>query len=220
MRLLLVEDDDMLAEQLQERLQRQGFVVDVSPNGVDAEFQGDVEGYDAIILDLGLPGRPGLKVLSNWRGRNNDVPVLVLTARGSWHEKVEGFRAGADDYLAKPFHTEELIARLRALIRRCHGLASPQLQIGGLSLNLETQNVQMEDSEPVVLTATEFRLLQYLMLNAGTVISKARLLEQVWGGTDADDNLVEVYINRLRSKLGSDRIQTRRGQGYIFRESK
>jgi len=220
MRLFLVEDDVMLAEQLREGLERHGFVVDVSSNGVDAEFKGDVEHYDAIILDLGLPGRSGLKVLSNWRGRNNDVPVLVLTARGAWHEKVEGFRAGADDYLAKPFHTEELIARLHALIRRRHGRASPQLQIGGLILDLDTQSVQTEDSESLTLTATEFRLLQYLMLNAGTVISKSRLLEQAWGGTDMDENLVEVYINRLRSKLGSGRIQTRRGQGYIFKDGK
>lgn len=220
MRLLLVEDDAMLAGQLGSTLRQHGFIVDISHDGLEAEYQGDTEDYDAVVLDLGLPKRPGLNVLANWRNRKNDVPVLVLTARGAWHEKVEGFRAGADDYLAKPFHAEELVARLHALIRRRHGHASAVLQAGGLSLDPDRQCVSSADGRSYELTATEFRLLQYLMLNAGAVISKARLLEQTWSGnTDADENLVEVYINRLRGKLGGHLIETRRGQGYVFRDS-
>jgi len=221
MRLLLVEDDTALSQQLSAGLERNGFVVDISHDGVDAEYRGDTEDYAAVILDLGLPKRPGLKVLAGWRERHNDVPVLVLTARGAWHEKVEGFRAGADDYLTKPFHTEELVARLHALIRRRHGRASPVLQAGGLTLDVDRQCAVSAEGTTYTLTATEFRLLQYLMLHADTVISKGRLLEQTWSGnTDAEENLVEVYINRLRNKLGSHLIETRRGQGYVYRHSR
>jgi two-component system OmpR family response regulator len=219
MRLLLAEDDKTLSEQLCALLRRSGFIVDSSSDGIDAEYRGDIEDYDAIILDLGLPGRPGLKVLSNWRARNNDVPVLVLTARGAWHEKVEGFRTGADDYLAKPFHNEELVARLHALIRRRHGRAHPILQAGDMRLDTDRQCAVLRDGSTVTLTATEFRLLQYLMMHAGNVISKSRLLEQTWSANaDTDENLVEVYINRLRGKLGSELIETRRGQGYVLRD--
>ncbi|MEX2352623.1 MAG: response regulator transcription factor [Gammaproteobacteria bacterium] len=220
MRLLLIEDDQELSDQLRSSLTRNGFVTDISPDGLDGEFLGDTESYDAVILDLGLPKRPGLKVLSNWRERGNDVPVLILTARGAWHEKVEGFRAGADDYLAKPFHPEELIARLQALIRRRYGRSSARIQAGGITLDPDRQCVILGTGEQIDLTATEFRLLEYLMLNAGQVISKSRLLEQTHGiNTEADENLIEVYVNRLRGKLGNARIETRRGQGYVFRDT-
>jgi DNA-binding response OmpR family regulator len=220
MRLLLIEDDQDLSALLKQSLTRTGFIVDTSGDGVNGEFLGDTESYDVVILDLGLPQRTGLAVLGNWRKRGNDVPVLILTARGAWHEKVEGFRAGADDYLAKPFHTEELVARLHALIRRRHGKPNPVLQVGDLSLHPERQCVVAADGNHIDLTATEFRLLEYLMLHAGGVVSKSRLLEHTYSGdANADENLIEVYINRLRGKLGSNRIETRRGQGYVFRET-
>jgi len=220
MRLLLIEDDPDLSGELKQGLVLAGFVVDTSGNGVDGEFLGDTEPYDAVVLDLGLPQRPGLAVLGNWRKRGNDVPVLVLTARGAWHEKVEGFRAGADDYLAKPFHTEELVARLQALIRRSHGKPGPVLKVGDLALHPDRQCAVVADGDLVDLTATEFRLLEYLMLHTGVVVSKSRLLEQTYSGeASADENLIEVYINRLRGKLGSNCIETRRGQGYVFRDT-
>ena len=218
MRLLLIEDDAELLKEVAGGLAQAGFIVDTSGDGLDGEFKGDTETYDAVVLDLGLPLRPGLKVLANWRERGNDVPVLILTARGAWHEKVDGFRAGADDYLAKPFHIEELTARLHALIRRRYGQANPKIKAGDITLDTERQCVVPAGKDPVPLTATEFRLLEYLMLHAGAVVSKSRLLEHTYSGdADADENLIEVYINRLRGKLGSDSIETRRGQGYVFR---
>ena len=218
MRLLLIEDDAELRKEVAAGLGHAGFIVDASGDGLDGEFRGDTESYDAVILDLGLPRRGGLKVLANWRGRGNDVPVLILTARGAWHEKVEGFRLGADDYLAKPFHIEELVARLHALIRRRYGKANPLIEAGGMTLDPERQSVTVAGGEPASLTATEYRLLEYLMLHAGAVISKGRLLEHTYSGdADADENLIEVYVNRLRGKLGSGSIETRRGQGYVFR---
>jgi DNA-binding response OmpR family regulator len=218
MRLLLVEDDLQLVEELKQALMQAGFVVDTSNDGINGEFMGDTEPYDAIILDLGLPERPGLEVLQHWRERGNDVPVLILTARGAWHEKVDGFKAGADDYLSKPFHLEELVARIHALIRRRHGRADPVLSVAGLVLDAERQNVTLEDGNTIHLTATEYRLLEYLMHNSGKILSKTRLFEHAWSGDiSGDENLIEVYINRLRRKIGADRIETRRGQGYIFR---
>jgi len=217
MRLLLVEDDELLVVSLKKTLEQQGFAVDVAFNGVDGEFMGDEEPYDLVVLDLGLPGRPGLEVLRNWRQRGNKVPVIVLTARDAWHERVDGFKAGADDYLGKPFHVEELLARMLALVRRSHGAASPVLQSGGLELDEERQLVRLEDDRSINLTGTEFRLLRYFMLNPGKILSKTRLTEHVYEQDfDRDSNLIEVYVRHLREKLGRERIETRRGQGYIF----
>lgn len=219
MRLLVVEDDTELRGRLKESLAKAGFAVDTASDGIDAEFMGDQEPYDAIVLDLGLPGRPGLEILGHWRGRGNHVPVIILTARGAWHDKVEGFRAGADDYLAKPFHTEELIARLQAIIRRRHNQSSGIIATHGLTLDETTQTVSRDD-KVIALTGTEFRLLRYFMLNPGRVLSKTRLTEHVYEyDADRDSNVIEVYVRRLREKLGTDVIHTRRGQGYVFGES-
>ncbi|MER2603762.1 MAG: response regulator transcription factor [Candidatus Competibacter phosphatis] len=218
MRLLLVEDDALLSGRLRGELQRAGFAVDVADNGVDAGFLGESEPYDMVVLDIGLPGRSGLDVLRDWRAAGNPMPVLILTARDAWHEKVDGFKAGADDYLSKPFHTAELIARLQALLRR--GIARPPgpLQAAGLELDENTQTVRMTATDATFeLTGTEFRLLRYLMLHPGRVLSKSRLVEHVYDfDAERDSNVLEVYINRLRRKLGRDLIATRRGQGYVF----
>ena len=218
MRLLLVEDDALLSGRLRGELQRAGFAVDVADNGVDAGFLGESEPYDMVVLDIGLPSRSGLDVLRGWRAAGNPMPVLILTARDAWHEKVDGFKAGADDYLSKPFHTAELIARLQALLRR--GIARPPgpLQAAGLELDENAQTVRVTASDATVeLTGTEFRLLRYLMLHPGRVLSKSRLVEHVYDfDAERDSNVLEVYINRLRRKLGRDLIATRRGQGYVF----
>lgn len=217
MRLLVVEDDDDLRQRLRDALTRAGFAVDQAGNGVDGEFLGDQEPYDAVVLDLGLPQRPGLSVLSNWRKRGNTVPVLILTARDAWQEKVEGFKAGADDYLAKPFHMEELLARINAVVRRRHAHAGGPLAVGGLALDEERQIVSRAGEE-FTLTATEFRLLRYLMLHPGKIVSKTELTEHVYDyDSDKDSNVLEVYIKRLRQKLGKDIIETHRGQGYRFK---
>lgn len=219
MRLLLVEDDKLLAESLRQEMEHQGYAVDWADNGVDAEFMGDMEPYDIVVLDLGLPRRPGLKVLSNWRHRGNKVPVIVLTARDAWHERVDGFKSGADDYIGKPFHVEELIARVQALIRRSHDKPGEHVTTNGLILDEETQQVILPEGEYINLTGTEFRLLRYFMLHPGKVLSKTRLTEHVYEQDfDRDSNLIEVYVRRLRDKLGKDRIMTRRGQGYVFVE--
>ena len=219
MRLLLVEDDRALADSLKKDLERNGFAVDSVGNGPDAEFMGDEEPYDIVVLDLGLPGKSGLDVLRGWRERDNRVPVIVLTGRDAWHERVEGFKAGADDYLGKPFHIEELRMRIQALIRRSHDMAGQALHSGGLELDEEGQRVRLPDGDWVELTGTEFRLLRYFMLNPGKVLSKTRLTEHVYEQDfDLDSNIIEVYIRRLRDILGKDRILTRRGQGYLFVE--
>jgi DNA-binding response OmpR family regulator len=219
-RLLVVEDDAALAGELKAELRRAGYAVDHADNGVDGEFLGDTEPYDAVILDLGLPRRPGLEVLRNWRGRGNAVPVIVLTARDAWHERVDGFKAGADDYLGKPFHVEELIARLQAVLRRRHNQASGTLKAEGLTLDEERQCVVTEGGETVSLTAIEFRLLRYFMLHPGRILSQGRLSEHVYEGyAERDSNVIEVYVNRLRGKLGKDLIRTQRGQGYVFGRS-
>ena len=217
MRLLLVEDDRLLAESLRKELENQGFATDWTDNGIDAEFMGEHQPYDVVVLDLGLPGRPGLEVLKNWRTRGNRVPVIVLTARDAWHERVDGFKAGADDYLGKPFHVEELLVRILALVRRSHDMADSLLRCGGLILDEERQRVSLTDGSSLELTGTEFRLLRYFMLNPGRILSKTRLTEHVYEQDfDRDSNLIEVYVRRLREKLGKERITTRRGQGYIF----
>ncbi len=217
MRLLLIEDDKLMAESLQRQLERHGYAVDWSDNGVDGEFMGEAEPYDIVILDLGLPQRPGLEVLLNWRRKGNRVPVIVLTARDAWHERVDGFKAGADDYLGKPFHVEELVVRIQALIRRSHNMPGEFVKSGNLMLDEERQRVLLPGGQTLELTGTEFRLLRYFMLHPGKVLSKSRLTEHVYEQDfDRDSNLIEVYVRRLRDKLGDEWILTRRGQGYIF----
>lgn len=212
-----MEDDELLAQALKKDLEQQGFAVDRADNGVDAEYMGEQEPYDLVVLDLGLPGRPGLEVLRNWRDKGNAVPVIVLTARDAWHERVDGFKAGADDYLGKPFHVEELVVRIQALIRRSHDKPGDMLKSGELTLDEERQLVSLSSGESVELTGTEFRLLRYFMLHPGKILSKTRLTEHVYEQDfDRDSNLIEVYVRRLREKLGADRILTRRGQGYLF----
>jgi DNA-binding response OmpR family regulator len=217
MRLLLVEDNVPLADELLASLTRQGYAVDWLADGRDAAYQGASEPYDLIVLDLGLPGKPGLEVLRDWRAGALATPVLVLTARDSWAERIEGLKAGADDYLTKPFHPEELLLRIQALLRRAHGVANqPLLQAGGLALD-EARQCCRQDGRDVQLTAGEFRLLRYFMLHPGQLLSKSQLAEHLYDGeTERDSNVIEVHVNRLRSKLGRDLIETRRGQGYRF----
>lgn len=219
MRLLLVEDDPKLGPRLKQNLRRAGYAVDLTDNGIDAEFQGSEEPYDAIILDLGLPGRSGLEVLANWRNADNAIPVIVLTARDAWHERVDGLKAGADDYLGKPFHLEELLARLDALLRRSQERSTSALTSAGITLDEEHQRVTLEDGSGHELTGTEFRLLRYFMINTGKILSKSRLTDHVYeGDADRDSNVIEAYIKRLRQKIGKERIVTRRGQGYVFND--
>ncbi|SDI22978.1 DNA-binding response regulator, OmpR family, contains REC and winged-helix (wHTH) domain [Pseudomonas flavescens] len=217
MRLLLVEDHVPLADELTASLTRQGYAVDWLADGRDAVYQGASEPYDLIILDLGLPGKPGLDVLQEWREGGLATPVLVLTARGSWAERIEGLKVGADDYLTKPFHPEELQLRIQALLRRARGLANqPQLQAAGLHLDESRQCVSRGDLQ-IELTAAEFRLLRYFMLHAGQILSKSHLAEHLYDGeTERDSNVIEVHVNHLRRKLGREVIETRRGQGYRF----
>lgn len=217
MRLLLVEDNVALAEELQERLTRQGYAVDWLADGRDAAYQGAVDPYDLIVLDLGLPGRPGLEVLAEWRSLNVHTPVLILTARGSWSERVEGLKAGADDYLTKPFHPEELDLRIQGLLRRSKGLANqPRLIACGIDLDEARQCVARPEGE-IELTAAEFRLLRYFMLHPGQLLSKSHLAEHLYDGeSERDSNVIEVHVNHLRRKLGRCVIETRRGQGYRF----
>ncbi len=220
MRVLLIEDDADLAEHLRRYLRRQGFAVDRCGNGVDGEFQGREYPYDVIVLDLGLPDRPGLEVLASWRGAGVGTPVLILTARDTWQQKVAGLQGGADDYLTKPFHEAELLARLQALIRRSTHTVGTTLAVDGLELDEDTQTVRRGD-ERWDLTATEFRLLRYFMRHPGRILSKTRLTEHVYEmDADRDSNVIEVYVNRLRRKLGDEVIVTRRGQGYVFGEKR
>jgi two-component system OmpR family response regulator len=217
MRLLLVEDDRDLADGLKADLGAAGFAVDYAANGIDGAFLGADAPYDLIVLDLGLPGRPGLEVLREWRGRGVHTPVLILTARDAWHERVDGLKAGADDYLGKPFHTEELLARIQALVRRAAGNPAPMLSVGGLTLDEDRQCARLPDSTEVELTGTEFRLLRYFMHNPDKVLSKDRLTEHVYDQeAEPGSNLIEVYVRRLREKIGRERVQTQRGQGYVF----
>ncbi|HSC83000.1 MAG TPA: response regulator transcription factor [Pseudomonas sp.] len=217
MRLLLVEDHVPLADELLADLGRQGYAVDWLADGRDALLRGATEPYDLIILDLGLPGKPGLEVLREWRAGGLVTPVLVLTARSSWAERIDGLKAGADDYLSKPFHPEELALRIQALLRRAHGLANqPQLEAAGLQLD-EARQCVSRGGEMVELTAAEFRLLRYFMLHPGQILSKGHLAEHLYDGeTERDSNVLEVHVNRLRGKLGREVIETRRGQGYRF----
>lgn len=218
MRLLIVEDDSKLGPALKRNLEQSGFAVDLADNGVDGEAMGMHQPYDAIVLDLGLPKRPGLEVLQNWRKRKNDVPVIILTARDAWHERVDGFKAGADDYLGKPFHSAELVARLNALIKRSKIQTVTALQASGIELDEETQIVTDTGGAQHALTGTEYRLLRYFMHHPNKILSKTQLTEHVYDlDSDKDSNVIEVYVKRLRQLLGKDIIETRRGQGYIFR---
>ncbi|MGD9265262.1 MAG: response regulator transcription factor [Lysobacterales bacterium] len=216
MRILIVEDNEEVARQVKDSLEQELFIADVAHDGEEGWFLGDTESYDAVILDIGLPRMDGLSVLKKWRSASNHVPVLMLTSRDTWREKVTGLRAGADDYLAKPFEFEELLARLEALIRRSSGHASPVLKCGQVELEPSSARVTL-DGVPVNMTALEYRALHYLMQKVGEVISKIELSEHIYGqDLERDSNVIEVLINRLRGKLGADLIQTRRGLGYVI----
>lgn len=217
MRLLLVEDNVALADELLADLSRQGYAVDWLADGRDALHQGASEPYDLVVLDLGLPGLPGLEVLRRWRGDALATPVLILTARDSWAERIDGLKAGADDYLSKPFHPEELALRIQSLLRRAHGLANQrELKAAGLVLDEARQCVRRGDEE-VALSGAEFRLLRYFMLHPGQILSKSQLNEHLYDGeSERDSNVIEVHVNHLRRKLGRSVIETRRGQGYRY----
>ena len=214
MRILLVEDDTLLRAQLRTALQGAGYTVDEADNGRDAQFLGETEAVDAVVLDLGLPVVDGHTVLKRWRAAGRNMPVLILTARDNWHEKVAGIDAGADDYLTKPFHLEELLARLRALIRRAGGHASAELRCGALVLDTRQCRVSV-DGQALVLTGHEYRVLAYLMHRPGQVVSRSELIEHIYAqDCDRDSNTVEVFVARLRKKLPEGAIETVRGLGY------
>lgn len=217
MRLLLVEDNIALADELTASLKRQGYALDWLADGRDALVQGATEPYDMIILDLGLPGLSGLDILRQWRADGLSIPVLILTARTSWSERIDGLKAGADDYLGKPFHPEELQLRIQALLRRSHGQSNNnQLQVKGIVLDESRQRAVL-DEQVVELTAAEFALLRYFMLHPKQILSKSHLMDHLYDGeAEPDSNVVEVHVSHLRRKLGRDCIETRRGQGYLF----
>lgn len=214
MRILVVEDEAALARQLDAALSAAGYAVDCAEDGARADFLVDTEPYDVVLLDLGLPGVDGLTLLRQWRDRQHRMPVLVLTARGSWHDKVLGIDSGADDYLGKPFRMEEVLARLRALIRRSTGHVSSAIRAGAVSLDIGQAQVT-RDGVPVKLTSHELRVLSYLMHHRGRVVSQTELTEHIYAQAfDRDSNTLEVFIARLRRKLGSTFIETVRGLGY------
>lgn len=214
MRVLVVEDDLDVARQVSDMLRQARYVVDVAHDGEEGQYLGDTEPYDVVILDLGLPKLDGLSVLKQWRQMGRGMPVMILTARDTWREKVAGLRAGADDYLAKPFELEEMLARVEALIRRSSGHASPVLEWGPLTLDVNTTRLTLA-GRPIELTALEFRTLTHLMRHQGRVVSKTELTEHLYDQDfDRDSNVIEVLINRLRNKLGAGFIKTRRGLGY------
>ena len=219
MRILLVEDDNAIAEGVAGALQAAGYAVDLSRDGVDAEFRGQTEDYDLAVLDVGLPGMDGFVVLQRWREAGRALPVLVLTARARWHDKLAGFDAGADDYLTKPFHLEELVLRVRALIRRAAGHAAPQLRCGPLLFDLNAGRFS-QDGRALMLTAQEHRILAYLMHHPGRLVTRAELGEHVYeGGFDPDSNVLDVLIGRIRRKLQASLIHTVRGQGFRLSEA-
>jgi two-component system, OmpR family, response regulator len=219
MRLLLVEDDPKLSQQLASALRDAGYVVDVANDGEEGHFLGDSEPYDAAILDLGLPKIDGVTILERWRSEGRTMPVLILTARDKWSDKVAGFDAGADDYVTKPFYTEEVLARLRALLRRSAGHAQAELVCGPLHLDTRSGRVAV-NGEPIKLTSLEYRLLAYLMHHKGRIVSRTELVEHLYDQDfDRDSNTIEVFVGRLRKKIGQDLIETRRGLGYIIEEA-
>lgn len=219
MRLLLVEDDKRIAADIERALGAAGYVVETARDGEDAWFRGDTEDYGAIILDLGLPGMDGLAVLKRWRASGRQIPVLILTARGSWAERVDGIDAGADDYLPKPFRMEELLARLRSIVRRSAGHASSVLSAGDITLDERQMKVSLRGA-PVTLSPLEYRVVAYLLRQKGRVVSQHELDENVYGpNEDHDSNALEVLIGRVRKKLGAGLIETRRGFGYLIPEA-
>lgn len=214
MRILVVEDEPGLSSQLAAALHQAGYVVDAAANGARADFLARTEHYDAVLLDLGLPKVDGLTLLRRWRDSALAMPVLVLTARGSWHEKVQGIDSGADDYVAKPFQMEEVLARLRALIRRASGHVAPALRCGDVALDPRTSQVTLRGT-PVKLTSHEFRVLSYLMHHRDRAVPQVELADHIYAGDlDRESNTVEVFVARLRRKLGADLIATVRGFGY------
>ncbi|MBL4659685.1 MAG: response regulator transcription factor [Alcanivoracaceae bacterium] len=218
MRILLAEDDVALSHNIKTVLRKVNYTVDVVDNGIDAEFNGNEEDYSLIILDIGLPQRSGIEVLRNWRSQGNKVPVLILTARNDWADRVDGLKLGADDYMGKPFHIEELLARVEALIRRSHGHASSGISLSGIFLDEEKKIVINQDQVALDLTQIEYRLLWYFMTHPTVVLSKNRLIEYVYeGDSDRDTNIIEVYVKRLRNKIGHELIQTKKFQGYVFK---
>ena len=219
MRILVVEDEAALGDSIESALTASGYAVDRAADGLRAEFLGRTETYDAVVLDLGLPGMDGLTLLQQWRDAGITAPVLVLTARASWHEKVLGIDNGADDYVTKPFQIEEVLARLRALIRRANGLATPSVQCGRIVLDPRASRVTLNGT-PVRLTSHEFRVLSYLMHHRGRVVSQGELTEHIYTrDDDRDSNTVEVFVARLRKKIGADAIVTVRGLGYRMGEA-
>jgi two-component system, OmpR family, response regulator len=218
MRLLVVEDDPDLNRQLVTAFTDAGYVVDAAKDGEEGHFLGDTEPYDAIVLDIGLPVMDGVSVLEKWRRSGRKTPVLILTARDRWSDKVAGFDAGADDYVAKPFHMEEVLARIRALVRRSAGHASSEFSCGPLVLDSASARVTV-DGKAIKLTSLEFRLLSYLLLHKGRVISRTELVEHLYDQDfDRDSNTIEVFVGRLRKKLGVDVLRTIRGLGYCISE--
>lgn len=219
MRLLVVEDDKDLNRQIVTALAQAGYAVDHAFDGEEGWFLGDTEPYDAVVLDLGLPKKDGVSVLSEWRRAGRTMPVLILTARDRWSDKVQGFDAGADDYVAKPFHIEEILARLRALLRRAAGHATSEFRCGPVLLDARAGRVSV-DGSPVKLTSHEYRLLSYLMHHAGRIVSRGEIVEHLYDQDfDRDSNTIEVFVGRLRKKLGVEIIQTVRGLGYILAAS-
>ena len=218
MRILVVEDDKELNRQLCEALGDAGYVVDRAFDGEEGHFLGDTEPYDAVVLDIGLPQMDGISVLERWRRDGRKMPVLILTARDRWSDKVAGIDAGADDYVTKPFHIEEVLARVRALIRRAAGHASSELTCGPLRLDIKSSKADINGTT-LKLTSHEFRLLAYLMHHMGEVVSRTELVEHLYDQDfDRDSNTIEVFVDRLRKKMGIDMIETVRGMGYRMRE--
>lgn len=216
MRILIVEDEPRIREVVKSALSAAGYTCDLAEDGEDAWFRGDTESYDLVVLDLGLPKIDGLAVLKRWRASGRDMPVLVLTARGAWPERVEGIDAGADDYIAKPFRTEELLARVRALIRRSTGHGSAVIESGDLSIDTRQMRI-LVSGQPMQASPLEYRLVAYLMHHKGRVVPPHELIEHLYGDDDARNaNALEALIMRLRKKLGADAIETRRGFGYII----
>ncbi|MGN6583702.1 MAG: response regulator transcription factor [Rhizobiaceae bacterium] len=218
MRVLVVEDDRQLNRQIAEALVDAGYVVDRAYDGEEGHFLGDTEPYDAVVLDIGLPQMDGISVIERWRRDGRNMPVLILTARDRWSDKVSGIDAGADDYVTKPYHIEEVLARVRALIRRAAGHASSELECGPLLLDTKSSKATV-DGVPLKLTSHEFRLLAYLMHHKGKVVSRTELVEHLYDQDfDRDSNTIEVFVGRLRRKMGVDLIETVRGMGYRMRE--
>jgi two-component system OmpR family response regulator len=218
MRVLVVEDDQNLNRQIKDALTEAGYAVDVAFDGEEGHFLGDTEPYDAVVLDIGLPQMDGLSVLEEWRRAGKTMPVLLLTARDRWSDKVQGIDAGADDYVAKPFHMEEILARIRALVRRAAGHASNEITAGSVRLDVKAGKVTV-DGQAIKLTSHELRLLSYLMHHKGKVVSRTELTEHLYDQDfDRDSNTIEVFVGRLRKKLPEECIQTVRGLGYQILE--